>query len=53
MTQTTKSGIQWVPTHMDPYGRVTAVRIFADELPAWQVVQVCLEAERIKVVLCG
>ncbi len=49
MRQTTKSGIAWVPTHIDPYGRVTAVRIFAGDLPAWQVVQVCLDAERVKI----
>ena len=49
MIQTTTSGVKWVPTACDPYGKVTEIRIFADGLPAWQVAQACLDAERVRI----
>jgi len=48
----TKAGVEWHPTECDKYGRITKVliRTKQEELEAWKVVQVVLDAERFTMV---
>ena len=45
----TKSGVKWQPMACDEHGRVLSVRITGGELPLWQIVQVALDAEQVRV----
>ena len=45
----TKAGVEWSPIHVDNDGRVLAFRVYADSVPAWQLVQVAQDAAEYRV----
>jgi hypothetical protein len=39
----------WAPTACDRDGRITAFRVYADAATAWQIAQLALEADTLRI----